>query len=451
VRKHGRNSVGGSGVAVRVGHLGIGGGLSATLLLIPLCAAANPSNEALATGAQLTPASVSESTGPAPIWIVKMNDDDPMYRPSTVQISVGQTVEWQNDGQVSHSVTDDPVRADKPGDALLPAGVEAFNSGRVMPGGRYRHTFTKPGRYRYFCLTHEGDRMIGEVIVEPQSAPPVRQVARSRPAAVHATPGEQGGGPPIQIVKMNDDEPMYSPSTVNISTGQTIEWENDGQVSHSVVDDPTRANQPADALLPAGVTPFNSGSVMPGGKFRHTFNRPGRYRYFCLTHEGDKMIGEVIVAPAASPREEQLAQSSQGTASPERRAPAPLKIVKIHDNDEPIYQPSSVQIVSGQTIEWKNEGAGSYSVTDDPARASDPVDALRPRGVSPFSSGSIRPGGSFRHTFTEPGRYRYFSANNSGDRMVGEVIVHRADNPEASESAVDAEGLSATARSSMDE
>jgi hypothetical protein len=35
--------------------------------------------------------------------------------------------------------------------------------------------------------------------------------------------------------------------------------------------------------------------------------------------------------------------------------------------------------------------------------------------------------------------------------MVGEVIVHRADNPEASESAVDAEGLSATARSSMDE
>ena len=128
--------------------MGIGGSLFATLLLIPLCAAANTSNEAPATGAQLTPASVPGSTGPAPIWIVKMIDDDPMYRPSTVEISVGQTIEWQNEGQVSHSVTDDPARADKPGDALLPAGVAPFNSGSVMPGGRFRHTFTKSGRYR---------------------------------------------------------------------------------------------------------------------------------------------------------------------------------------------------------------------------------------------------------------------------------------------------------------
>ena len=380
-----------------------------------------------------------------------MNDDDPMYHPSTVEISVGQTVEWQNDGQVSHSVTDDPARANQPGDVLLPAGVTPFNSGNVMPGGRFRHTFSKPGRYRYFCLTHEGDRMIGEVIVLPQSAPPAQQIAKSRPAAAHATQPVQPGGPPIQIVKMNDDEPMYSPSSVNISAGQTIEWENDGQVSHSVIDDPTRANQPADALLPAGVTPFNSGNVMPGGKFRHTFNQPGRYRYFCQTHEGDKMIGEVIVAPAASPRQEQLAKSAQRRVPLERGAPAPLKIVKIHGNDEPMYQPSSIQIVSGQTIEWKNEGADNYSVTDDPARASDPVDALRPRGVPPFSSGSIMPGGRFRHTFTEPGRYRYFSPDNDGDRMVGEVIVRPAESREASQGILDADGLSADARHSLDE
>jgi plastocyanin len=314
---------------VKVGHTGIGGSLFATLLLIPLCAAANPANETSAAGAQLTSASVSGSTGPAPIWIVRMNDYDPMYRPSRVEISVGQTVEWQNDGQVSHSVTDDPVRADKPGDALLPAGVKPFNSGSVMPGGRFRHTFTKPGRYRYFCLTHEGDRMIGEVIVQLQSAPESRQVAKSRPAATHLTVTDQHSGPPIQIVKMNDDEPMYSPSTVNISAGQTIEWENDGQVSHSVVDDPARANQPADALLPAGVTPFNSGNVMPGARFRHTFKQPGRYRYFCLTHEGDKMIGEVIVAPASSPRQEQLAKSAKGTVTLERHG-----IVHRADNRE---------------------------------------------------------------------------------------------------------------------
>jgi hypothetical protein len=36
---------------------------------------------------------------------------------------------------------------------------------------------------------------------------------------------------------------------------------------------------------------------MPGGLFRHTFNKPGKYRYFCLSHELDHMIGEITVRP----------------------------------------------------------------------------------------------------------------------------------------------------------
>jgi len=433
--------------------MGTCAGLFATLLLIPHYAAANPSGEAPATGVQLTSASLSESTSAAPNWIVKMNDDDPMYQPSTVQILVGQTIEWQNEGQVSHSVTDDPGRADNPGDALLPVGVKPFNSGNVMPGGRFRHTFTQPGRYRYFCLTHEGDRMVGEVIVQPLSAPPLRRVARSRTTPPHFTPSDLGSAAPIQIVKMNDDEPMYRPSTIEIGAGQTVEWENDGQVSHSVVDDPARANQPADALLPASVLPFNSGNVMPGGKFRYTFNKPGRYRYFCLTHEGDRMIGEVIVAPAARPhhpRQAQLAKSTRQALPSESTPLDSLKVVKMHD-DEPMYRPSSIQIVSGQTIEWKNEGQLSYSVSDDPARAGDPVDALRPPGVRPFSSGSITPGGRFRHTFTEPGRYRYFCPTHEADRMVGEVIVQPAASGEASQSTTNGDGLSVAARQAIAE
>jgi len=433
--------------------MGTCAGLFATLLLIPRYAAANPSGEAPATGVQLTSASLSGSTSAAPNWIVKMNDDDPMYQPSTVQILVGQTIEWQNEGQVSHSVTDDPARADKPGDALLPAGVKPFNSGNVMPGGRFRHTFTQPGRYRYFCLTHEGDRMVGEVIVQALSTPPVRRVARSRPAPPHFTPSDLRSAAPIQIVKMNDDEPMYQPSTIEIGAGQTVEWENDGQVSHSVVDDPARANQPADALLPAGVMPFNSGNVMPGGKFRYTFGKPGRYRYFCLTHEGDRMIGEVIVAPAAvphRPRQEQLAKSTRRALPSEGTPLDSLKVVNMHD-DEPMYRPNSIQIVSGETIEWKNEGQLSYSVSDDPAQAGDPVDALRPPGVRPFSSGNIMPGGRFRHTFVEPGRYRFFSPTHEADRMVGEVIVQPAANGEASQGAANADGLSAVARQAIAE
>jgi plastocyanin len=376
-----------------------------------------------------------------------MNDDDPMYRPSSIQITVGQTVEWENDGQVRHSVTDDPARAQKLADVLLPAGVEPFNSGNMMPGGRFRHTFTQPGRYRYFCLTHEGDRMVGEVIVKSQPAPAPQRISKARPAPPPVTPSEGGGPAPVQIVKMNDDDPMYRPTSIQITTGQTVEWENDGQVSHSVTDDPGRAQNLADVLLPAEVRPFNSGNVMPGGHFRHTFTQPGRYRYFCLTHEGDKMVGEVIVLAATRSRPEPLAKSSRRTLSSQAGMAPSLRIVKMLDN-EPMYQPSSIEIAPGDTVEWKNEGQVSHSVSDDSARAGDPDDALRPPGAQPFSSGSILPGARFRHTFIEPGRYRYFCRSHEVDRMVGEVIVRPA---EASQSTRDADGLSAAARRAVAE
>ena len=442
MRKHARNSVGGSGVAVRVRRKGIGAVLFATLLWIPLYAV-NPFGESRATAGEVTPTSFSQRTSAAPIWIVKMNDDAPMYQPSRVDIRVGQTVEWQNEGQVSHSVTDDPARADKPGDALLPSGVTSFNSGSVMPGARFRHTFMQPGRYRYFCLTHEGDKMVGEVIVEAPSAPVSPKIASSRRRILAAgfTPSDNSSAAPIQIVKMSDDDPMYRPSSIQILAGQSVEWQNDGQVSHSVTDDPARANRAGDALVPAGVTPFNSGNVMPGGRFRHTFSKPGRYRYFCLTHEGDKMIGEVMVGPSGPPQE-QFAESSRPNVRSRSSAPALPRLVRMHDA-EPMFEPSSIQIVSGQTIEWKNEGRVSHSVSDDPTRADDPIDAMRPPGARPFNSGAILPGGLFHYTFTEPGRYRYFCRTHEADHMVGQVLVEPANNREASQHVPEAGGVSA--------
>jgi plastocyanin len=369
-----------------------------------------------------------------------MNDDDPMYRPSSIQISVGQSVEWQNDGQVSHSVSDDPVRATNPLDALRPGGVQPFSSGNVMPGGRFRHTFAKPGRYRYFCVNHEMDRMIGEVIVEPAPAPAMR-VAQSNPKPA-ITASESDTAAPIWIVKMNDDEPMYQPNRIQIVTGQTVEWQNNGQVSHSVTDDPQRATQPMDALSPSTAQLFNSGNVMPGARFRHTFTKPGRYRYFCLTHEMDRMVGEVIVE---SPTTERQAAESKPAPSPNRIGPPPIRIIKMND-DDPMYQPRNLQIAAGQTVEWQNEGQLSHSITDDQTRASNPLDALRPSGVEPFNSGNVMPGGSFRHTFTKPGRYRYFCQKHESARMIGEIDVRPAEPSEEGVEGTQPAGLSSAPR-----
>jgi plastocyanin len=107
-----------------------------------------------------------------PAATIKMSDNDPMYEPPNLVVQVGQIVEWKNSGDVSHSVTDDPTKALKPEDSLLPHNAKPFFSGNIMPGQTYRHTFLIPGRYRYFCLTHEVDKMIGEVLVEPPGGPP---------------------------------------------------------------------------------------------------------------------------------------------------------------------------------------------------------------------------------------------------------------------------------------
>jgi plastocyanin len=65
-------------------------------------------------------------------------------------------------------VVDNAREAAEPNDSLLPKGGRAFSSGNIMPGATYRHTFTLPGRYRYFCSSHELDGMVGEIIVNPR-------------------------------------------------------------------------------------------------------------------------------------------------------------------------------------------------------------------------------------------------------------------------------------------
>jgi plastocyanin len=91
------------------------------------------------------------------------------YDPADVTIRSGETVEWRNTLIIAHTVTDDPGRARKQGDAGLPAGAEPFHSGEIAAGQVYMRTFTTPGTYRYFCTHHETDGMVATVAVKPAS------------------------------------------------------------------------------------------------------------------------------------------------------------------------------------------------------------------------------------------------------------------------------------------
>lgn len=87
----------------------------------------------------------------------------------------------------------------------------------------------------------------------------------------------------------------FQPKTVTVSAGQTVEWVNTAGDPHTVTLEPDKALVPADVALPKNAQPFDSGTISAGMSFSHTFRTPGTYRYFCTLHEGNGMVGEVIV------------------------------------------------------------------------------------------------------------------------------------------------------------
>lgn len=98
--------------------------------------------------------------------VVKMTDKAPFYTPAKLTINSGDTVKWVNDGQTVHDVSTTVANAQNPKDTSMPKGAQAFDSGFIPPGGDFSHTFTTPGTYKYFCLPHEKEGMVGFVVVK---------------------------------------------------------------------------------------------------------------------------------------------------------------------------------------------------------------------------------------------------------------------------------------------
>ena len=80
---------------------------------------------------------------------------DNTFRPDVVEISVGDEVFWENRGLNEHDVL--YVEGDDWG-----IEVEEF-----QPGDMYRHVFTEPGEYHYYCSIHGSTEvgMVGTVVV----------------------------------------------------------------------------------------------------------------------------------------------------------------------------------------------------------------------------------------------------------------------------------------------
>ena len=99
-------------------------------------------------------------------------ETDNCFVPSTVVITAGGTVTWENTDTAAHTSS-----SGTPSDG--PDGV--FDSSLIMVGGSYSHTFDTAGTFDYFCMVHPW--MEGTLIVEAAGA---ADAAAAQAAAVAA-------------------------------------------------------------------------------------------------------------------------------------------------------------------------------------------------------------------------------------------------------------------------
>jgi plastocyanin len=80
---------------------------------------------------------------------VRVSIDDMKFNPSSLEITVGDTVRWTNDDERDHTVN---------------ASDGSFKSGNLRSGEAFEHTFKKAGKFSYACSYHP--RMKGTVNVK---------------------------------------------------------------------------------------------------------------------------------------------------------------------------------------------------------------------------------------------------------------------------------------------
>ncbi len=116
---------------------------------------------------------------------------------------------------------------------------------------------------------------------------------RSRPPArAEVVPVDAG----VREVSMTDDL-RFAPEVLEIRVGETVTFRNTTRIPHTVTAHPDRVRNPELVVLPEGAEPFDSGIMLAGDVFRHTFTVPGEYVYVCAPHEAMPMLGTIRVLP----------------------------------------------------------------------------------------------------------------------------------------------------------
>lgn len=99
----------------------------------------------------------------------------------------------------------------------------------------------------------------------------------------------------------------FVPDVIEITVGETVVWRNTGSRNHTVTAYENAIPDDAEYFASGGYESEeaardgwsskleDSGTMRPEDEYRHTFDVPGKYSYFCIPHEPAGMIGSVVV------------------------------------------------------------------------------------------------------------------------------------------------------------
>ncbi len=122
------------------------------------------------------------------------------------------------------------------------------------------------------------------------------------PASYTSAPPHGKSGSSVSIVDgANTSSYAFAPSSITISTGDSVTWTNNGKLPHTATGDS-----------------FDSGTLSPGKSFTQTFSSAGTFNYICSVHPF--MKGTVTVQ-AATPPAAAMAARTRTAAAPAQDVP----------------------------------------------------------------------------------------------------------------------------------
>jgi plastocyanin len=101
----------------------------------------------------------------------------------------------------------------------------------------------------------------------PPPAPMTTQSVQTSPVSASAVQGKVADANALGVVHVTMKNMKFSPATIEIKKGDTVEWTNDDITPHT-----------------ATSATFDSASIAPDASWKHTFSDAGSFPYSCTFH-----------------------------------------------------------------------------------------------------------------------------------------------------------------------